>query len=283
MEVKLANQARGSQGLAQGITASGVTLFVPMSIVAGSSNSVFGIDNDIGHVVWQRRFDAALPAATAACAGGITSAATRIVKLDSPTAANASGFGGGRGRGVVGYRSLLGEPGEGVPAEGRAAGPPAGRGAPAGVEQGAARGAAPGARGAAPAPPPAAAVDRIPGSPRADENASPYAFLFRPSGVGLCRVERRHAARTRPRIRQGPSASRGVPARKLEVVRACRSGHYAVRGDVRQVRWRPCGRVGDRSRQRSEACRVVEDERWGSRGRRRVHAGRYAHRRNRSR
>ena len=182
-KVKLANQPRGSQGLAQGITASGVTLFVPMSIVAGSSNSVFGIDNDIGHVVWQRRFDAALPAATAACAGGITSAATRIVKLDSPTAASASGFGGGRGRGVVGYRSLLGEPGEGVPAEGRAAGPPAGRGAPAGVEQGAARGAAPGARGAAPAPS-AAAVDRIPGSPRGDENASPYAFLFRPSGVG---------------------------------------------------------------------------------------------------
>lgn len=183
-KVKLANQPRGAHGLAQGVTASGVTLFVPMSIVAGSSNNVFGIDNDIGHVVWQRHFDAPLPAATAGCAGGITSAATRIVKLDSPTAASASGFGGGRGRGVVGYRSLLGEPGEGVPAEGRAAGPPAGRGAPAGVEQGAARGAAPGARGAAPAPPPSAAVDRIPGSPRADENASPYAFLFRPSGVG---------------------------------------------------------------------------------------------------
>ena len=192
-KAKLDNQARGVHGLTQGVTASGVTLFVPMSIVAGSSNNVYGIDNDLGYVVWQRHFDAALPAATAACAGGITSAATRIVRLDSPTAASAAGFGGGRGRGVVGYRSLLGEPGEGVPAEGRAAGPgragdppaaapPAGaRGTPPGVEQGAARGAA---RGAAPAAPASQAPERIPGSPRAEENASPYAFLFRPSGVG---------------------------------------------------------------------------------------------------
>ena len=190
-KTKLDNQPRGVHGLTQGVTASGVTLFVPMSIVAGSSNNVYGIDNDLGYVVWQRHFDAALPAATPACAGGITSAATRIVRMDSPTAANAAGFGGGRGRGVVGYRSLLGEPGEGVPAEGRAAGPgragdppaPAaagGRGTPAGVEQGAARGAAP----APPAAPASQAVDRIPGSPRAEENASPYAFLFRPSGVG---------------------------------------------------------------------------------------------------
>jgi hypothetical protein len=179
----------GPSGLAPGVTANGVTLFVPMSVVAGSSNNVFGIDNDLGYVVWRRHFDAALPAATAACAGGIASAATRIVKLDSPTAAAASGFGGGRGRGVVGYRSLLGEPGEGVPAEGRAAGPgragdpsgaaaPGGRGAPPGVEQGAGRGAA---------PPPAVSAanqpERIPGAPRPEESGSPFGFLFRPSGV----------------------------------------------------------------------------------------------------
>jgi hypothetical protein len=192
-KVKLDNQPRGAHGLAQGVTASGVTLFVPMSIVAGSSNNVFGIDNDLGYVVWQRHFDAPLPAASAACAGGISSAATRLVRLDAPAAAGARGFGGGSGRAVVGYRSLLGEPGQGVPAEGRAAGPgragaaaPAGaRGAPAGVEQGAARGAARGA--AAPAIPAARggqAGERIPGAPRREEDPNPWGFLFRPSGVG---------------------------------------------------------------------------------------------------
>ena len=39
-KVKLDNQPRGPQGLAQGVTASGVTLFVPMSLVAGSSNTL---------------------------------------------------------------------------------------------------------------------------------------------------------------------------------------------------------------------------------------------------
>src|SRR4029453_19141287 len=185
-KVQLDNQPRGLQGLAQGVTAAGVTLFVPMSVVAGSSNYVYGIDNDLGYIVWQRHFDAPLPAATAACGGGITSAATRIVRVDALPPAAGRGFGGGRGS--AGYRSLLGEPGEGVPAEGRAGGPgragdpapPAGRGAPPGVEQG--------ARGAPPSPPPAAArggqaVERIPGAPRPEENASPFGFLFRPSGV----------------------------------------------------------------------------------------------------
>src|SRR5688572_26623259 len=45
---KLDNRPRGAHGLAQGVTASGVTLFVPMSVVAGSSNNLYGIDNDIG-------------------------------------------------------------------------------------------------------------------------------------------------------------------------------------------------------------------------------------------
>ena len=45
---KLDNQPRGAFGLAQGVTASGVTLFVPMSVVAGSSNTVYGVDNDLG-------------------------------------------------------------------------------------------------------------------------------------------------------------------------------------------------------------------------------------------
>jgi hypothetical protein len=188
---KLDNQPRGPFGLAQGVTASGVTLFVPMSVVAGSSNTVYGVDNDLGYVVWKRQFDAASPNPTPACPGGIAAGATRIVSL-MPATPTASPFGGG-GRGAVGYRSLLGEPGAGVPVEGRAGGPgrgaapappPAGRAAlPPGVEQGA-------ARGAAPAPPPIPAArggqtgDRIPGAPRMEEGGrGNFGFLFRPSGV----------------------------------------------------------------------------------------------------
>ena len=86
----------------QGVTASGVTLFVPMSLVTGSSNNVYAIDNDLGYVVWERQFDVALPAPTAGCPGGISAGATRIVRLDG-TVSSVPGFGGGRG--AVGYRS----------------------------------------------------------------------------------------------------------------------------------------------------------------------------------
>jgi len=131
------NQPRGQSGLAPGVTANGVTLFVPMSIVTGSSNNVYGIDNDTGYTVWERHFDASLQAATsAACPGGITAAATRIVALapPAPPAARGGGGGAGGGRGASGYRGAVSEPGQGVPAElasrsggGRAAaaGPPA--------------------------------------------------------------------------------------------------------------------------------------------------------------
>jgi hypothetical protein len=167
------NKTRGAHGLGQGVTASGVTLFVPMSVVTGSSNNVYGIDNDIGYVVWERQFDVVIPPPTAGCPGGITAGATRIVKLEAvpPTS---PAFGGRRG--AVGYRSLIGEPGQGVPAEGRAGGPGA---------RGAGRGRA---GGAPPAPPPAspsrgAQPDRIPGSPRSEEGAGAFGFLSRPSGV----------------------------------------------------------------------------------------------------
>ncbi len=173
---KLENQPRGIYGLAQGVSASGVTLFVPMSVVAGSSNNIYGIDNDIGYVVWKRQFDATLPAATAECPGGIASAATRIVRLDAAVPPSFGGF----GRASVGYRSLVGEPGQGVPIEGRAGGA---RGAGAPAAGAGARGAAPnapgrqggGGRGAPPA-------ERIPGTPKVEE-AGGFGFLTRPSGV----------------------------------------------------------------------------------------------------
>lgn len=197
---KLGNQPRGLQGLNQGVTAAGVTLFVPLSLVTGSSNNVYGIDNDLGYVVWERRFDAAMPAATAACPGGIAAGATRIVRLESVVAATPT-LGGGRG--VAGYRSLLGEPGQGAPVEGR--GGAAGRGAGAGAGAGAPAGRGAGAAGAAGAgagapagrgagAPPAAPqggrgaqppADRIPGSPKpAEGQGGQFGFLFRPSGVG---------------------------------------------------------------------------------------------------
>lgn len=173
--VKVDNKPRGVHGLGQGVTASGVTLFVPMSVVSGSSNNVYALDNDIGYVVWERQFDVVLPAPTDGCPGGITAGATRIARLDG-TVASSPGFGGRRG--AVGYRSLVGEPGQGVPVEGRAAGP-------------AARGGGRGPAGAAPAAPPQVpaarggqAADRIPGSPRRDEGAAgAFGFLSRPSGV----------------------------------------------------------------------------------------------------
>jgi hypothetical protein len=201
-KVTLENQPRGLNGLAQGVTAAGVTLFVPMSLVAGSSNTVHAVDNDTGYVVWRRQFDLPLPAPTVACPGGITAAATRIVRLDASATAASPGL--SFGRAAVGYRSLIGEPGEGVPVEGRVGGPGRGSGDPSAPQPGAgARGASPGAaagpasaargigRSSAPSarpPVPGArgeqAAERIPGAPRREEAASPYAFLFRESGVG---------------------------------------------------------------------------------------------------
>ena len=120
---KLGNQSRGLAGLTQGVTASGVTLFVPTSLVAGSSNKLYMLDNDIGHVVWSRTFEGTLPTATAGCSGGITSAPTRIVSgAAAPTPpAGTAATAAGRGN-QLGYRSALGEPGQGIPVEARGGG-----------------------------------------------------------------------------------------------------------------------------------------------------------------
>ena len=156
-KVKLENQPRHLNGLAQGVTANGVTLFVPLSLVTGSSNNVYAIDNDTGYLLWQRHFDAALPAPTAACPGGITAAATRIVAVAPPAPPAGRGGGGGGGRGG-GYRGSVSEPGQGIVVEARGGGPGRGAGAPPAAGAGAPPVAAPpaGAAGAPPAgaPPP---------------------------------------------------------------------------------------------------------------------------------
>ena len=190
-KVKLENQPRHLNGLAQGVTANGVTLFIPLSLVTGSSNNVYSIDNDTGYVLWQRHFDAALPAATAACPGGITAAATRLVAIAPVVPAGArAGGGGGRGGG---YRGSVSEPGQGIVVEPRGGGP--GRGAapgapPAAGAAGAAAGrGAVGGTAAAPGQPPAAgggagrgggaAAPGIPGAPA----GGPGGGFGRPSGV----------------------------------------------------------------------------------------------------
>src|SRR4029079_9400647 len=108
---KLDNRARGAYGLQPGVTANGVTLFVPMSVVAGSSNSVFALDNDTGYIVWQRKFDAEIPAATAQCPGGIPAGATRIVPRAPPAITPALAGVTGGGRAAQGYNSVIGQPG----------------------------------------------------------------------------------------------------------------------------------------------------------------------------
>jgi outer membrane protein assembly factor BamB len=158
---KLDNALRGANGLVQGVSANGVTLFVPMSIVAGSSNNVYALDNDTGYVVWQRHFDAALPAATPQCPGGITAAATRIVPLVPPPLTAPAPSGGGRGAPT--YRSVIGEPGQGVPLEPRGRGP-----APPAAPVSAGRGAPASAAGTPAAPPSAAAPSARGGGAPAD-------------------------------------------------------------------------------------------------------------------
>lgn len=131
---KLDNQRRGLHGLTQGVTASGVTLFVPASLVAGSSNKLYLLDNDTGYVIWSRTFEGALPASTGACSGGVTAAPTRIVSAaasSTPASATPTPARGNQ----QGYRSSLGEPGQGIPVEPRGGGPPRGA-APGPVRQG---------------------------------------------------------------------------------------------------------------------------------------------------
>jgi outer membrane protein assembly factor BamB len=193
----LENENRGSYGIGSGVSAPGVTLFVPMSLVAGSSNNVYAIDSDTGYLVWQRHFDALPPAATAACPGGTTSSPTRIVSLEPPPISEGAQPGGGRN--TQGYHSVLGQPGEGAPVEVRSGGPGRGGAAPAGgrgttgppnAAAGAAAGAAPGGQRAG-APPPGRGAGQggggrgggepIPGAPPAQLGGG--GGLGRPSGV----------------------------------------------------------------------------------------------------
>jgi outer membrane protein assembly factor BamB len=153
---KLDELGRSSQQLTQGVTASGVTLFVPVSIIAGA-NKLYMVDNDTGHIVWSRAFET-LPPTTGSCGGG-SSAPTRIVSgVAEPTPVPQAAP--PPAAAVQGYRSLLGEPGEGIPVEPR---PPGARGGPPGPPGPPGTAARPGA--AAPVDPRRGPGPPIPGAP----------------------------------------------------------------------------------------------------------------------
>lgn len=179
--------AGAAGGFAHGVTASGVTLFVPMSVVTGAGDRVYGLDNDIGFVVWQRAIDLEDAASLPSCAGAVTAATTRIVPLDGSATINP--LARPAGPPGVGYRTLLGRPGEGNPvdnvrrqqlAAARSAAPPP-TPAPAAPAAGASS-TTPASPGAATSGPVRArSADDIPGAP--PFSGPPGRALARPSGV----------------------------------------------------------------------------------------------------
>jgi len=85
--------------------------FRSLAFIGGSSDTVFAVDTDLGHLEWQKQITLSVPSkpGTAACPGGITSAVTRITGLAFPGAA--AGGRGGRGGPA---KSGVGDAGEGA-------------------------------------------------------------------------------------------------------------------------------------------------------------------------
>lgn len=100
---------RGLKPAVQGVTANGVTLFTPLSIVTGMNDAI-AIDNDTGETFWYKTFGPA-PAASAACAASPVAATRQAPLVPAAPAVVAAAGRGGRG----GYSSAVGNPGEGAP------------------------------------------------------------------------------------------------------------------------------------------------------------------------
>ena len=172
-KTKVDSPVRGGVSLSQGAVTPAVTLFTPLSTVAGPANLIFALDNDTGNVFWTRRLDGTIPPGTAACPGGISGAPTRIA--NPMPAAVAPARGAAAGRSGRSYSSAVGEPGAGVPIPARG-GAGGGRGA-------AAPGAPPPGTLAAPAPQPnPAAAGRRQGT-AAPAPVSPSPFPTNPAAV----------------------------------------------------------------------------------------------------
>ena len=141
---KLANAPRQLDSLTNASSAPGSGLNPPPTILGGSSNNVFALDEEAGTVLWTRHFDAPLTAGTAVCPGGLTASVSRATTLTQEVASSIS-RGLGRGRGP--FQGAVGQPGEGVPMammQGGMFGP--GGGGPGGPRGGSGRG--PGGGGA---------------------------------------------------------------------------------------------------------------------------------------
>jgi outer membrane protein assembly factor BamB len=108
----LDNAVRASASLTQGITINGMYGFSTAgNVIGGASNNVFAVDTDTGFPYWRRHIDAPLQSPTPRCPGGITGAPARVVAdLVPPPMQLPPRPPTGRG-----YRSAVGQPGEGVP------------------------------------------------------------------------------------------------------------------------------------------------------------------------
>jgi hypothetical protein len=127
---KLDNTARGMNSLTQASSAPGSGLNPPPTIVGGSSNTIYAIDEEAGNVAWARHFEGTLAAGTAACPGGLTAGVSRNTTLDQVVSSSIS-----RGLGRGPFMGAVGAPGEGVPMDmmqggmfGPGGGGPGGRG-----------------------------------------------------------------------------------------------------------------------------------------------------------
>ena len=85
--------------------------FRMLGFVAGSSDTLFTLDTDLGRMEWEKRLNSSAPAGpgTLACPGGITTGLARPVM----TAIPALPGGGGRGRSGP-AKSAVGDPGQGA-------------------------------------------------------------------------------------------------------------------------------------------------------------------------
>ena len=135
-KLKVENQPRQLMSIV-GATTSGGGLTKPLNAIVSTNNTITTVDNDTGVAGWVAHYNVPVAGAgTAACPGGMTANASRPVNLNppAPPAANAAAAGG---RAPVGYSSVLGEAGNGLPADavtrtgfGRAPAAPPAAGAP---------------------------------------------------------------------------------------------------------------------------------------------------------